>query len=126
MNFKKYLQFTGTISGTNYLLRNLFSFIVSVPISQGIFVSIYKEAWVSVFILSLLYIPILVFSTATIWKRANAIFPDNKTTITTIMVTLAFCSGFILEPISNMMSFAVFVIGLILIFKNSGIEEHLG
>jgi len=124
---KKYLQLSGTISGTSYFLRNIFAFFISLPISQGISVSIGGENWIPVFILSIIYLPILWFSVVTITKRIRALFPELVSAISTIMITIIITSQF-MEPgiFSNVLRLSIFIFGMFLIFKNSGIKEHLG
>lgn len=124
---KKYFQFSGTISGTSYFLRNIFAFFISLPISNGIAVSATAENWIPVFILFLFYLPILWFSVATITKRVRAVFPGQEVPITAIMILISVWSQ-LMEPstFANILSLSLFILGMVLIFKNSGISEHLG
>ena len=124
---KKYFRFSGTISGTSYFLRNIFAFFISLPISNGISVSIGGENWIPVFILSVVYLPILWFSIATITKRVRAVFPDQEVPITATMILISVWSQLMGPSIfGNILSLSLFILGMVLIFKNSGIKEHLG
>jgi len=118
---KKYFEFSGTISGTNYLLRNLIAVFIA-------FIGGFSLGWgmgsVNTFftILGLIILaPALWFNICTIYKRSTALFPEYATAITISMVLLQ-----LLDSVSPIFTLIGVIIGLTLIFKNSNIEEHNG
>ena len=124
---KKYFEFSGTISGTNYFLRNLFSTIVA-------FFGGYALGWglasseMGVVTLGLLVLtPIVWFNFATIYKRANALFPEDATLWTVGIIILQVIGQFLKgQPVGGLITLGLFIVGLIFIFKNSSIENHEG
>lgn len=124
---KKYFEFSGTISGTNYFLRNLFSTIVA-------FFGGYALGWglasgeMGVVTLGLLVLtPIVWFNFATIYKRANALFPEDATLWTVGLIILQVIGQFFKgQPVGGLITLGLFIVGLIFIFKNSSIENHEG
>ena len=120
---KKYFEFSGTISGTNFFLRNLLAgvggFFGGFLIGLGITLQEYSGA---LFFLGLMVLaPLLWFNVATVYKRANALYPNEATAITIGLFILQFLAQLI--PFVSILSL---VAGLILIFKNSNIEQHNG
>ena len=95
----KYFQFTGTINGTTYFLRNMISTLLS-------YIGGYSVGW---------------FNVCTIFKRSNALFPSKATIITVGMVLFQ-----VLGQVNEIFSIFPLVMGLILLFKNSNIENHEG
>jgi len=124
---KKYFEFSGTISGTNYFLRNLLSsfvaFFAGYMIGYGI-----GGGQTGLTTLGLLIIaPTLWFSVTTIYKRANALFPENSNVWTVgILVLQILNQSFKGEPLGGILTLAVLIIGIIFIFSNSKIENHEG
>jgi len=120
-DIKKYFEFNGTISGTNYFLRNLlavfFAFIGGFSLGWGIGTGTMFFTILGLIVL----VPSLWFNICTIYKRSKALFPEYATIITVGMVLLQ-----LLESISPIITLSGIVIGLILIFKNSNIEDHNG
>ncbi len=124
---KKYFDFSGTISGTNYFLRNLIStfiaFFAGFMVGYGI-----GGGQTGLTTLGLLIIaPTLWFSVATIYKRANALFPENATAWTIGIIVLQILSqSFKGEPFGGILTLATLIIGIIFIFSNSKLENHEG
>ena len=125
--YKKYFDFSETINGTTYFLRNLlaglFGFI-------GGFVAGYGIADTNMGLITLglvILAPTFWFSFATIYKRVNALFPENASVIAGTFISVQVISNFFKdEPISVFFSLALLIFGLVLIFKNSGIPNHKG
>ena len=120
-NLKKYFEFSGTISGTNYFLRNLLAVFIA-------FIGGFSLGWgmgsgnTFFTILGLIVLaPALWFNICTIYKRSTALFPEYATAITISMVLLQ-----LLDSVSPIFTLIGIVIGLTLIFKNSDVEEHNG
>lgn len=123
----KYLQFSNTISGTTYFLRNLLSYFTSFILGYGIGFNIAKENWFFVAGFSLLLIPVLVFSLATLWKRLKAIFPEEASPILVTFLIVSIISEVISGTVpGNIVRLGIFIFNLVLIFKHSGIFEHKG
>lgn len=120
-NLKKYFEFNGTISGTNYFLRNLLA--VSVALIGGFLLGfgIGSEVLFFTILGLIILVPTLWFNVCTIYKRASALFPKYAALITGSLVLLQ-----LLDSISVIFSVIAFVIGLTLIFKNSNVEQHNG
>lgn len=125
--YKKYFEFSGTISGTNYLLRNLLSslmaFIGGYLIGYGIVSEEIGMSTIGLFIIA----PTLWYNFATIYKRANAVFPGKATGWTaSILVSQILMQVFKGEPLGNILQAFLIVFGLVLIFTNSKVENHEG
>jgi uncharacterized membrane protein YhaH (DUF805 family) len=120
-NLKKYFEFSGTISGTNYFLRNLFAVFVAFIGGFSLGWGIGSETMFFTILGLIILAPALWFNICTVYKRASALFPEYAALITGALVLLQ-----LLDSISVIFSLIALVIGLTLIFKNSGIEEHNG
>jgi len=118
---KKYFEFSNTISGTNYFLRNLLATFVAFcggfMIGWGIGI---EQTFFTVLGI-ILITPALWFNLCTIYKRSNALFPEYATVITVGMIVFQ-----ILKELHELFIIPTFIMGLILLFKNSNIEEHKG
>jgi uncharacterized membrane protein YhaH (DUF805 family) len=123
-NIKKYFEFSGTINGTNYVLRNLLAtlvgFIGGFTVGMGVVASMPSLTFLG----GLFMIPAFWFNTCTIYKRSEALFPEYALVITIGMFLLHVLQ--ILGEMNPLFFIPPLIIGLILIFKNSNIEEHNG
>lgn len=124
---KKYFQFSGTINGLNYFLRNTLSYFLSFIMGYGIGYGIGTGNTGLTALSVILVAPVVIFSFATIWKRMNALWSNNATNYTSIMVISQIVLQF-LQPglFQSFLTLGLFVVGLILIFKDSNIEVHNG
>jgi hypothetical protein len=124
---KKYFEFGGTISGLNYFLRQLLS---SVGAMIGGFSLGYGIASNNVGILSLglvLLVPAAWMSFATIYKRCEALFPGQASVYALSVLVLQVLGQFGGETaLGGLVSLMLFIFGLYMTFKNSGIVEHNG
>lgn len=120
-DIKKYFEFSGTINGTNYFLRNLLAVIIAVIGGFSLGWGIGTETMFFTLLGLIILAPILWFNICTIYKRSTALFPEYATAITIGMVLLQ-----LLDSLSPIFTLVGFVIGLTLIFKNSNIEDHNG
>jgi len=120
-NIKKYFEFSGTINGTNYVLRNLLAtlggFIGGFTVGMGIGASVPIITVLG----GLFLIPVFWFNACTIYKRSKSLFPEYAVAITIAMFLLQ-----IFGEVNTWFSVPALIMGLILIFKNSNIEEHNG
>lgn len=124
---KKYFEFSGTINGLNYFLRNTLSYFLAFIMGYGIGYGL-ASGNLGITSLSILAIaPVVLFSFATIWKRMNALWPNEATIYTSIMVISQISLQF-LQPglFQSILTLGLFILGLFLIFKDSNIENHNG
>ena len=127
MNLKKYFDFSGTINGTTYFLRNLLSgiagFIGGYLMGQGIVDDQYGLISMGLVIVA----PAVAFQMSTVYKRIKALFPDNVLEYTITFIVLSVLSQFAVgtdfQPLTGLL---MIIIGCVLIFKNSKVETHKG
>ena len=126
-NFKKYFEFSGTISGLNYFLRqlltSLIAFVGGFTLGYGIGSDSLGLITLGMVILS----PAVWMSFATIYKRCDALFPGQAAAYTSGIVILQILNQFVGgTAFGGLITIVLLVVGLYLIFKNSNIEEHNG
>ena len=123
---KKYFEFSGTINGLNYFLRNLLGtflgFISGYLIGYGMASSEMGLIMLGFVILA----PSMWFGATTIYKRASALFPKDATAITFGVIGAQVVMNFTQDSIGPLLNLALIIFGLIMIFKNSGIPSHEG
>jgi uncharacterized membrane protein YhaH (DUF805 family) len=125
-DLKKYFDFSGTISGSTFLLRNLIAgvvaFIGGFLIGYGIVQS------TGLIMLGLLVLaPACWLSITNIYKRFNALYPRSANEYTIGLIFLQVLSGFGKGEIwGDLISLVLIVIACVLIFRNSNIENHEG
>ena len=117
----KYFQFSGTISGANYFLRNMLATFLAFGGGWLIGYGLGAEENYLLMIGLLVLLPTFWFNICTIFKRSNALFPEQAVWITIGMIAFQ-----VLGEVNQIFSIFPFVMGLILLFKNSTIEEHNG
>jgi uncharacterized membrane protein YhaH (DUF805 family) len=125
---KKYFEFSGTINGLNYFLRNLLTAVMAFfggyMVGYGLGMQNMGLMTLGLVILA----PTFWFNATTIWKRMNALYGENATLYTVGFFGLNIINQFISEEVSfkPIMTLLMFIIGLVLIFSNSKIENHEG
>ena len=120
-NIKKYFDFSGTINGTNYVLRNLLATFVAFIGGFSIGFGIGGEMQFLTLIGIAFIVPALWFNACTIYKRSLALFPEYAVWITVSMFLMQ-----ILDTFNSAFGVIALITGLLLVFKNSDIEEHNG
>jgi uncharacterized membrane protein YfhO len=125
-NLKKYFSFSETISGTTYFLRNFLVSLLAYLVGFGMGVSIAKENIKLLVFLSILFVPVYWFSMTTIYKRFNALFPEQASVLTMSLLSIQLLSVALSEPYDTLVIVPLAIAGLILIFKNSKIDSHQG
>ena len=125
---KKYFEFSGTINGLNYFLRNIVLAILGFGVGYGIGYSFAMGDTGLMMVFVALFAPLMWLQASTIYKRMSALFPKDAVMYTGGLITLqliqqAMCEG---NPFRALLTLVLLVIGLVLIFKNSGIENHEG
>jgi len=117
----KYFQFSGTISGTNYFLRNILATFLAFGGGWLVGYGLGSETNSILMIGLLVLVPAFWFNVCTIFKRSNALFPEQAMWITAGMIIFQ-----VLGEVNQIFSIFPLVMGLILLFKNSNIEQHEG
>jgi len=125
---KKYFEFSGTINGLNYFLRNIVLAILGFGVGYGIGYSFGMGNTGLVMVFVALFAPLMWLQLSTIYKRMTALFPKDAKMYTGGLITLQLVQQAMNEdsPFKILLLLVLFVIGLVLIFKNSGIENHEG
>lgn len=124
---RKYFEFSGTISGTQYFLRNLVSSIAAFTAGGVIGVGIVLNSLLVILLGVLLLLPVFWFATANIYKRMKAFYPNQAIALTTGLSLLQLISPFGKgEPWGVLLTIVLLIIGILLIFCNSDIKEHQG
>ena len=124
---KKYFEFTGTINGTNYFLRNLISTLIAFFAGFMVGYGVGGEQTGLITLGFLIMAPTLWFSVATIYKRANALFSGNATAWTVgVLIIQVLSQVFKGEPSGDFLKMITLIIGIIFIFSNSKLENHEG
>jgi hypothetical protein len=124
----KYFQFNKTINGTSYFLRNFLStiggfvsgFLIGIGLSSGI----YSNFYIGIMLL----FPSLWLQFTTVYKRINAFYPDRVKTYSSCLIAFQFLSQ-ILDGeiiIAPLLTLGLLIVGVLLIFSNSGIQNHEG
>jgi hypothetical protein len=123
---KKFFQFTDTISGTTYFLRNLLVSILAYMSGIGMGVAMIRDS-VEILLVSVVgFVFIYWFSMTTIYKRINAFFPKQSNVLTIGMLSLQLMSQIVPPPFQYIIAFVLVVSSIFLIFSNSNIEKHNG
>jgi len=125
---KKYFQFTGTINGTNYFLRNLLCSFLGYFVGYGIGYGIGMGDTGMIILFAALFAPVMWFQLTTIYKRMMALFPSDAPLYTGGLITMQLVMS-AMSPentMRNMLTLILLIIAGILIFKNSNIENHEG
>jgi uncharacterized membrane protein YhaH (DUF805 family) len=124
---RKYFEFSGTISGTQYILRNLVSSIAAFTAGGVIGLGIFLNSLVVILLGMLLLLPVLWFATANIYKRIKAFFPTQAIALTTGLSLLQLISPFGKgETWGVLLNLVLLIIVILLIFCNSNTKEHNG
>ena len=76
--------------------------------------------------LVILFVPVYWFSMTTIYKRFNALFPLQAGVFTVSLLSVQLLAVALSEPYDNLVVIPMAIVGFILIFKNSNIENHQG
>jgi uncharacterized membrane protein YhaH (DUF805 family) len=125
---KKYFEFSGTINGLNYFLRNILLGIVGYFIGYGIGYSFGMGNTGLSMVFVALFAPLVWLQLTTIYKRMTALFPKDAKMYTGGLLTLQLIQTALKpdNPINSILTLVLLVFAAILIFKNSGIENHEG
>ncbi len=126
-NLKKYFQFSGTISGLNYFLRNILSYLSAFIGGYMVGDGLANENAGLTSLGFVIIAPAIVFGFATLYKRVLALFEDNATSYTIGIILIQILSQFIeAGPFKTLTGLFMLIFSCILIFQNSKIENHNG
>ena len=119
---KKYFEFSGTINGLNYFLRNIVLAILGFGVGYGIGYSFGMGNTGLVMVFVALFAPLMWVQLSTIYKRMTALFPKDAKMYTGGLITLQLVQQAMSEdsPFKILLTLVLFVIGLVLIFKACG------
>jgi len=125
---KKYFEFSGTINGLNYFLRNFVLALLGFGVGFGIGYSFAMNNMGLVMVFVALFAPLMWLQASTIYKRMSALFPKDAKMYTGGLITLQLVQQAMSDdsPFKVLLMLVLLVIGLVLIFKNSNIENHEG
>ncbi len=124
---RKYFEFSGTISGTQYILRNLVSSIAAFISGAIIGVGFALDSTIVTLLGILLLFPVFWFAVANIYKRIKAFYPNQAIAFTNVLFILQLISPFGKGEVwGTIVNLVLVVVGVLLIFCNSKVEEHNG
>jgi uncharacterized membrane protein YhaH (DUF805 family) len=124
---KKYFQFTGTISGTTFFLRNLLTLLLSLITVMVIAFGVGLNQPALILVGVLLLLGVLWFSLTNTFKRINALYPQSAAIYTAGLFSLQCVNGAMIQsPYRIILSAILIAMGLFLIFKESDIDNHNG
>ena len=128
IQFEKYFRFSDTINGTNYILRQLlatvFAFLGGFAVGVGI-----GQGYTILLILSIIVAAGSIWlSLSTMYKRFEALHPNQAGVFTVSLFTLQTVSTGISDMgiIDVLVKLFLGIVGLYLVFANSKIENHEG
>ncbi len=117
----KYFQFSGTINGTNYFLRNLLATTLAYIGGFSMGFGIGADEPFLLFVGLLVLVPTIWFNVCTIFKRSLSLFPKQA-----VLITVGMFIFQALGELNEIFNLVPLIMGLILLFKNSNIETHEG
>jgi uncharacterized membrane protein YhaH (DUF805 family) len=126
-NIKKYFQFTGTINGLNYFLRNILSYLAAFIGGYMVGDGLLNKNTGLTSVGFLIIAPAVAFGFATLYKRMLALFDDDATSYTIGIILIQITSQFMEDgPFKTLAGLFMLIFSCILIFQNSKIENHNG
>ncbi len=126
-NMKKFLQLSGTISGSVFLGRYFLSSILAYLMGYGLGYYMKLEDYGLVVVFAILMSLAIYFNLASVFKRVNALFPTHLTEIMIFAIIGNLTAAFVEQQvIVGIVNLAFLILNLTLIFKNSDVEKHEG
>ena len=128
MNYQKYFQFSGTINGTNYFLRQLLATFAAMIGGFGLGYSLASEIVILLLPSVVVTAGAIWFSLSTMYKRFTALQPDNAGLYTSLLFSFQTLSAYIKDesPYGAVLKLGLIIVGFYLIFSNSKITNHEG
>ena len=131
--FKKLFQFSGTINGTNYFLRQLLATVIAFIGGFSIGIGIAGMEYTTVMSVLLLFGIVVAaagiwISLATMYKRFEALFPEQAGVLTVSLFSLQTISTMFPDnqSVGGIFKILLAIVALYLIFANSKIQNHEG
>lgn len=126
-NMKKYLQLSGTISGSVFLGRYFLSSILAYLTGFGLGYFMKVENYGLVVVFAILMSLAIYFNLVSIFKRVKALFPNHLMEIMIFAVIGNLLGAFSHQTaIVGIVNLSFLILNLTLIFKNSDVEKHEG
>jgi hypothetical protein len=127
MNYiKKYFQFTETISGTAYFLRNVLVGILAYLTGVGMGVAMIQNDITILLLSALAFVFVYWFGMTTVYKRFNALTPKSANINTIGLLSAQLFATILPEPYSYIITILLVIVAIFLIFSNSYLENHKG
>ena len=127
MNYiKKFFQFTDSISGTTYFLRNLLVSVLAYMAGVGMGIAMIKDNIEILLVSVVAFVFVYWFSMTTIYKRINAFYPKQSNVLTTAMLSLQLMGQIVPPPFQYIIVIVLVIAAIFLILSNSNIEKHNG
>jgi Ca2+/Na+ antiporter len=125
---KKYFQFSGTINGTNYFLRQLLAAITAFIGGTLIGVGIGQVLSILLILGIIVAGGAIWFSLVTMYKRFSSLHPQQASVLTVSLFSLQTLSTMFDQTNSFglVLKLLLVFIGLYLIFVNSNLKNHEG
>ena len=131
--FKKLFQFSGTINGTNYFLRQLLATVIAFIGGFSIGIGIAGMEYTTVMSVLLLFGIVVAaagiwISLSTMYKRFEAFFPEQAGVLTVSLFSLQTISTMFPDnqSVGGIFKILLAIVALYLIFANSKIQNHEG
>ena len=124
----KFFNFKDTINGTTYFLRNLLASAIAYVGGFTLGLGLLHKNY-GLFSLGAVIVAIaLAFQYSSLFKRMKSLIPENTLVYTVVVALLQLIAQMVkpYEYLNITVTISLVIIGLILIFKNSGIEKHEG
>lgn len=124
----KYFDFSDTISGTQFLIRNIITSVSAFLVGGIITLGSYLNSLILILLGVFLTLPVLWFVTSTLFKRIKTFFPKQVITLTAIITLLQFFTPICkTQPIlGTIINIILLTTTLLLIFNNSKTKIHKG
>ena len=127
MNYiKKFFQFSETISGTTYFLRNLLVGFLAYLTGMGMGIALIQDSISILLVASVVFVFVYWFSMTTVYKRFNALTPKTTNINTVSLLSVQLITTLTPEPYSYILTILLVIVGIFLIFSNSNLENHKG
>jgi hypothetical protein len=127
MNYiKKFFQFTDTISGTTYFLRNLLVSLLAYMAGIGMGIAMLNDNVQILLVSVVAFAFVYWFSMTTIYKRINSFYPKQSNVLTMVMLSLQLMAQIVPPPYQYIIVIVLVIAAIFLIFSNSNIENHKG
>jgi len=127
MNYiKKFFQFSDSISGTTYFLRNFLVGFLAYITGMGMGIALIQDSISILLVSSVVFVFVYWLGMTTVYKRFNALTPKSANINTVGLLSVQFFTTLTPEPYSYIPTILLVIVAIFLIFSNSNIENHKG